>query len=257
MDGNGSINGCPLGQPEIHAKYNALLQRDTKRKLAKANLRNQDTLARALPLFPLCNLPLVCHLEYINAEMMLVENFDESGSKIFTSKISFSKQRDRWTSHELFGSLDIKGELDIMGTIAEGRNVTYSEHVEIPDPKSDKFHHYSLEDLNYSLEKINIPSSDSNLDSYSPCQFTSDSKGWVINHDQHILRGRGEQRDVKTRRMKVTSPSSLFRDGPCYTFEKPYRDQSPTNIHKRLKRKLAQTSFNKRQKQHAPMHPQL
>lgn len=41
MDGNGSINGCPLGQPEIHAKYNALLQRDTKRKLAKANLRNQ------------------------------------------------------------------------------------------------------------------------------------------------------------------------------------------------------------------------
>nr|PNR58238.1 hypothetical protein PHYPA_005233 [Physcomitrium patens] len=189
--------------------------------------------------------------------MCSVENFDESGSKIFTSKISFSKQRDRWTSHELFGSLDIKGELDIMGTIAEGRNVTYSEHVEIPDPKSDKFHHYSLEDLNYSLEKINIPSSDSNLDSYSPCQFTSDSKGWVINHDQHILRGRGEQRDVKTRRMKVTSPSSLFRDGPCYTFEKPYRDQSPTNIHKRLKRKLAQTSFNKRQKQHAPMHPQL
>lgn len=85
--------------------------------------------------------------------MCSVENFDESGSKIFTSKISFSKQRDRWTSHELFGSLDIKGELDIMGTIAEGRNVTYSEHVEIPDPKSDKFHHYSLEDLNYSLGK--------------------------------------------------------------------------------------------------------
>lgn len=67
----------------------------------------------------------------------------------------------------------------------------------------------------------------------SPRQsYATSSQGGATDHGHHASRGGVEQR------MKVTSPSSLFRDGP----------QSSSNASRRLNRKLSK-SFNKRRKQ--------
>lgn len=86
----------------------------------------------------------------------------------------------------------------------------------------------------------------------SPRQSSAtSSQGGVTDHDHHY-RDRGEHCVVDTRRMKVTSPSSLLRDGPWYNNgnhqRKPCRDQSPPNIPRKLSRKLS-TSFNEIPKQ--------
>lgn len=76
----------------------------------------------------------------------------------------------------------------------------------------------------------------------SPRQsYATSSQGGVTDPDHHYYR-RGTVEHC-TRRMKVTSPSSLFRDGP---------QSSPGNVPRKLSRKLW-TSFNKRRKQQPGM----
>ena len=81
----------------------------------------------------------------------------------------------------------------------------------------------------------------------SPRQSSAASSQAGATDPGHDLRGRVEHRGVHTGRMKVTSPSSLFRDGPCYNGDdhrKPCK----------LSRKLS-TSFNKRRKQAMQVQP--
>lgn len=91
----------------------------------------------------------------------------------------------------------------------------------------------------------------------SPRQSSAtSSEGGPTDHD-HRNRGRVEHHDVYTRRMKVTSPSSLFRDGPWYKGDdhrKPCREQSCPNVSRKLTRKLS-TSFNKTRKQAMQVQP--
>lgn len=185
--------------------------------------------------------------------MSSVDNFDEYAAKTFASRLSFSNRRQPWTSWDTFGSCDFEGELDIAGTIAEGRNVAYSEYLEMSDPETSftASRHYNLEGINCSLDEFYTP----NSESCSPSQSSlGSSASWVTDDDHHTMRDRRKQRGVRSGRMRVTSPLSLFRDGPWYTIDKPSQVQPSTKVHRKLTRKLS-TSFNKRRKQHS--HPQV
>ena len=53
-----------------------------------------------------------------------------------------TSSRERWTSREIFGSFDFGGELDIDGTITEGRD---AKHEEVPDPESSSWSLVNIE----------------------------------------------------------------------------------------------------------------
>lgn len=97
-------------------------------------------------------------------------------------------------SQELFGSFDVEE----LGIIEKEHSI--SSH-------SSSF---DQQDLCYSPdESLNSSSSDA----YSPVQYSdTSSQEWSANRDHNS--GRSRQRSRILRRMKVTSPSSLFRDGP-------------------------------------------
>jgi hypothetical protein len=162
--------------------------------------------------------------------------------------------RERWTSREIFGSFDFGGELDIDGTITETKNPNH-------DPGSESSSSWSLGMQNHGSDSPAFRFrygfvifavcfvADGSVD--SPSSGMRSPRQSLATTSSTELRGRGVER--LGGRMKVTSPSSLFRDGPWYA---PRREQlSSPNAPRNLSRKLS-TSFNKRRRQATQVQPQ-
>lgn len=129
-------------------------------------------------------------------------------------------------SQELFGSFDVE-ELGIIekehsisshSSSFDQQDLCYSPGNSQTLPASTNPGHHDASKIIYlrfsdlvyvADESLNSSSSDA----YSPVQYSdTSSQEWSANRDHNS--GRSRQRSRILRRMKVTSPSSLFRDGP-------------------------------------------